>query len=77
MKLNDVIYIKTNKIIRGKAGVTEIGRSRLDGKRVYKVDLILFASDCRPLDKQLGVKELVLVSEVDNDLPELLTNRIK
>lgn len=73
MELNDVIYIKTNKKIRGKVGVSEIGRSRLDGKRVYKVHLIFVAQDFRPLDKQFGIKDMALVRELENELPELLT----
>ena len=71
------LTVKTNKKIRGKAGVSEIGRSRLDGKRVYKVHLIFIAQENRTLSKQFGANDLALIRELDNELPELLTNRIK
>jgi hypothetical protein len=68
--MNKIIYIKSNKKLTHKAGVELVGQSRIDGKNIYKVDMILF-NDTRPLYQQLGVREFELISEekLEDELP--------
>lgn len=68
--MSKIIYIKSNKKLTHKAGIESVGQSRIDGKTIYKVDMVLF-NDARPLYQQLGVKEFELIGEenLENELP--------